>query len=143
MQELIAHAAQLGVSVHVAHIDGPERGFYDAENNVVVYDFELTYIERRCVLAHELGHVYYGHECFGNPKFEEDADYYAALLLIVPEEYIVAEGLDPAPDAIAEELLVEPRIVRAYEKRALVRLHGVTYVQPKFGRKQFRFAGLA
>lgn len=143
MQELIAHAAQLGVSVHVAHIDGPERGYYDAENNIVVYDFELTYIERRCVLAHELGHAYYGHRCSGNPRFEEDADFYASCLLIAPGAYMAAGTINPASDAIADELEVEPRIVRVYEKRALVQLRGVTYARPRLGRGQFRFMGLA
>lgn len=140
MQQLLAHAMKLGVSVHVAHIDPPHRGFYDAEQKTVVYDFNLTPVERRSVLAHELGHAYYDHQCFGNVKFEADADYYAACLLIAPEDYVAAESIDPSPDAIAEELGVEPRLVRAFEAKALTQLRGITYARPGFGVKQFRLA---
>lgn len=140
MKELIAHAASLGVSVHAAHIDGPERGFYDADLNRVVYDYELTPVERDTVLAHELGHVFYGHECYGNPSFEAAANYYAACLLIDPERYMAAEAIDPSPDAIAEELGVEPKLVHAFEARALTRVRGVTYVHSKMGARQYRYA---
>lgn len=140
MQRLLAHATSLGVSVHVAHIEPPHRGFYDAERRIVVYDFDLTPIEQRSVLAHELGHAFFDHQCFGNARFEADADYYAARLLIDPSDYAVAESIDPSPEAIAEELGVEPRIVRAFEERALTRLHGVTYVRPQMGSGRFAWA---
>lgn len=143
MRELIAHAASLGVSVHVAHIDGPQRGFYDSARKIAVYDFELTPIEQRCVLAHELGHVYYGHQCHGNAVFEADADYYAACLLIDPGAYADAERIDPSPEGIAEALDVEPRLVRAFEQRALKRMQGVTYVRPRLGAGQFAWRGFA
>lgn len=140
MKELLAHAALLGVSVHVAHIDGPKRGYYDSVAKQVVYDYELTTVERDTVLAHELGHAFYDHQCYGNPKFEEAADYYAACLLIDPAAYIAAEALDPSIGAIADELGVEPKLVRVFEKRALTRLHGVTYVQARMGAGQYRLA---
>ena len=137
MKELIAHAALLGVSVHVAHIDGPQRGFYDSAKKIVVYDFELTPVEQRSVLAHELGHAFYDHQCHGNAKFEAAADYYAACLLISPEAYVNAERIDPCPDAIAEALEVEPKLVRAFETRALTRVHGATYVRARMGARQY------
>ncbi|WP_282847176.1 ImmA/IrrE family metallo-endopeptidase [Microbacterium oxydans] len=140
MKELIAHAASLGVSVHAAHIDGPQRGFYDADLNRIVLDYELTPVERDTVLAHELGHVFYGHDCYGNPSFEAAANYYAACLLIDPERYIAAVAIDPAPDAIAEELGVEPKLVRAFEAKALTRVRGVTYVHSRMGARQYGYA---
>jgi len=140
MKELLAHAAKLGVSVHVAHIDGPKRGYYDSAAKQVVYDYELTPVERVTVLAHELGHAFYDHQCYGNPDYEAAADYYAACLLIDPEEYMRAESLDPAPDAIAEVLGVEPKLVHVFEARALTRVQGVTYVHSKMGTGQYRFA---
>lgn len=139
MKELIAHAALLGVSVHVAHIDGPQRGYYDSAQKMVVYDFALTPVEQVSVLAHELGHAFYDHQCYGNAKFEADADYYAACLLIDPQSYMEAEGIDPAPDAIAESLGVEPKLVRAFEARALTRVHGATYVRARMGARQYRW----
>jgi len=140
VRELITHAASLGVSVHVAHIDGPQRGYYDSANKQVVYDYELTPVERDTVLAHELGHAFYDHQCYGNPAYEAAADYYAACLLIDPEQYIAAERMDPAPDAIAEVLGVEPKLVRAFEARALTRVRGITYVHSRMGAGQYRYA---
>lgn len=140
MKELLAHAASLGVSVHVAHIDGPQRGYYDADAKQVVYDYALTPVERVCVLAHELGHAFYDHRCYGNARFEAAADYYAACLLIDPERYMRAEQIDPSVDAIAEALDVEPKLVRAFEARALTRVRGITYVHSKMGARQYRYA---
>lgn len=136
MKELLAHAASLGVSVHCAHIDG-QRGYYDDEKKIIVYDIELTPVEKICVLAHELGHAYYGHKSHGDPRAEEQADYYAACLLISPEAYAAAEAIDPSSGAIADEIGVELRLVRVYEKRALTRLGDVTYVQSRMGARQF------
>src|SRR3546814_1348649 len=59
VQYLLAHAAQLGVTVHVAHLPHPYRGYYDAVAKIIVYDFNLAPIERVCVLAHELGQLYH------------------------------------------------------------------------------------
>lgn len=143
MKELLAHATTLGVSVHVAHIDGPQRGFYDADNAMVVYDFELTPIEQTCVLAHELGHVFYDHRCHGDLRAEDDADFYAACLLINPETYAEAARIDSSPDALAEALGVEPRLIHVFRRRALVRVGEVTYVRPKMGRGQYAWRAFA
>lgn len=137
MRELIAHAAQLGVSVHVAHIDGAVRGYYDSSEKIVVYDFELTPVERRSVLAHELGHAFYDHRCYGNARLEAAADYYAACLLIEPSEYVDAELIDPSSDAIAEALGVEPALVRAFEARAITKVRGMTYIHGRMGAGQY------
>lgn len=139
MKELLAHAALLGVSVHCAHIEGPQRGYYDSERKMIVYEISLTPVEKMCVLAHELGHAYYGHKNHGDEHAEELADYYAACLLITPAAYALAESIDPSPEAIAEELDVEPRLVRVYEKRALTRIGDVTYVKSRMGARQFMF----
>lgn len=143
MKELLAHAARLGVSVHVAHIDGPERGFYDSEQKAVVYDFELTPVERVSVLAHELGHAFYDHQCRGDVRSEADADYYAACLLIDPQAYAEAEAFDRSQAAIADALGVEERLVHVFEQRALTRVHGATYVRPRMGRGQYAWRGFS
>lgn len=135
MRELIAHAAELGVSVHVAHLPAPYRGFYDHANARVIYDFNLTPIERRTVVAHELGHVFYGHTTYGVRAQEDAADLYAARLLIDPSEYARLEAILPCSESIADELDVEVKLVRAFQ-RSLTRLDGVTYA--KSARGQFR-----
>jgi Zn-dependent peptidase ImmA (M78 family) len=141
MLELIAHATKLGVTVRVAHLEHPYAGYYDSERKIVVYDFDLTPIERRSVLAHELGHAYYDHQCQDDRRGEDAADLYAAYLLIDPRAYVAAEKIDPSPAAIADELGVTEEVVHTYEKRALTRLHGVTYVGSRMGARQFRWSG--
>lgn len=141
MRDLLAHARKLGVKVHVAHLPHPYQGYYDSDKKLVVYGFDLSPVERRCVLAHELGHAFYDHQGEDDPSFEEAADLYAALLLIDPEDFVEAEQIDPSPGAIAEELGVTTDLIRVYEKRALTRLHGVTYVGSRMGARQFRWSG--
>lgn len=133
MRELLAHATSLGVAVHVAHIAPPTRGYYDAEHRIVVYGMELTPIERRCVLAHELGHAFYDHTCDDGKAAEDAADLYAARLLIDPGEYARAEEIHESADAIAEELAIEPDLVRVFQERAITRLRGVTYARNSRG----------
>lgn len=139
MRDLLTHAAQLGVSVHVAHLPAPYRGYYDAEASRVVIDFNLTPIERREVLAHELGHVYYAHHCQGVARQEDDADLYAVRLLIDPAHYAELERQGLPIDVIAEELRVPEEYVTVFQ-RSLTRLRGVTYADAKLGRAQYRHA---
>ncbi|MCC2033108.1 ImmA/IrrE family metallo-endopeptidase [Microbacterium sp. BWT-G7] len=104
---------------------------------MVVYDFTLTLAERRCVLAHELGHAFHDHRCRGDKAMEDAADVYAAHLLIDPVEYARAEAIHPSVDFIAEELCVEPDLVRVFQ-RSITRLRGVTYIRPRMGARQYR-----
>lgn len=141
MRELLAHAARMGVSVHVAHLPAPYRGWYDIERSQAVYDFDLTPIERREVLAHELGHAHHGHECEGNPRHEHLADIYAAQLLIHPEEYAAAEHVSDDPTHIADELDVSTELIHTYQAHCLTRLRGITYATSRMGVGQWRFRG--
>ena len=138
MRELLAHAASLGVSVHVAHLPAPCRGFYDHDNARVIYDFNLTPIERRCVVAHELGHAFYGHEGRGVTAQEDAADLYAARLLIDPGDYAALEQIRHDVQWIADELHVEPHLVRVFQ-RHMVRLDGVTYARSARGQFRLRW----
>lgn len=137
MRELLAHAKTLGVTVHVAHLPAPYRGFYDAEQRMVVYGFELTPIERVCVLAHELGHAFYDHRCKDDPAAEAAADLYAARLLIDPQAYARAAAVYPHVHGIAEELGVEPRLVDTFQRRVLSRFGERTYSHARMGAGQY------
>lgn len=141
MRQLLAHAARMGVSVHVAHLPAPYRGWYDIERSRAVYDFDLTPIEQRVVLAHELGHAHHGHECEDEPNHERLADVYAATLLIHPEDYARAESVSHDVTHIADELDVTPELVTTYQDHCLTRLHGVTYATSRMGVGQWRFRG--
>ncbi|NLP82604.1 ImmA/IrrE family metallo-endopeptidase [Microbacterium sp. CFH 90308] len=139
MRELIAYAARQGVTVHVAHLPAPYRGYYDAERRQVVYDFNLTPIERRVVLAHELGHDHHGHNCEEDPRSERAADAFAARLLIDPARYAELERITHDVASIAEELRVTPDLVVVYQEHCLTRLRGVTYVRPRMGINQWHY----
>lgn len=138
MRELLAHAARLGVSVHMAHLPAPYRGFYDHPNARVIYDFGLTPIEKRCVVAHELGHAFHGHTGRGIRSQEDAADLYAARLLIDPADYAAAEQVSADVQWIADELHVEPHLVRMFQ-RHLTRLDGVTYARSARGQFRLRW----
>lgn len=140
MRELLAHAASLGVTVHVAHLTAPFRGFYDHANARVVYDFTLTPIETRCVVAHELGHVFHGHTRKGIRAHEDAADLYAARLLIHPDHLAEAARTHSTRDAIADELRVERRLLDVFLARDVRRLGSRTYVRGRSGAVRFDHA---
>lgn len=140
MKEVLAHAAILGVSVHVAHLPAPYRGFYDHENNRVIYDFNLTPIERVGVVAHELGHVFYGHTEYGNPSHERMADLYAARLLIEPETLARLSRETSDLIELSEELGVELRLLKVYLTTDVRRMGHRTYVRARHGSRQFTYA---
>ncbi|WP_336631795.1 MULTISPECIES: ImmA/IrrE family metallo-endopeptidase [unclassified Microbacterium] len=140
MKAILAHAATLGVSVHVAHLPAPYRGFYDHGNSRVVYDFNLTPIERACVVAHELGHVFHGHTEYGNANHERMADLYAARLLIEPAALARLSREFPDGDELAEELGVERRLLDIYLRTDVRRLGQRTYVRARHGSRQFAYA---
>lgn len=137
LRELMAYAARLGVRVEVAHLPAPYRGYYDTERRTIVYDFGLTPIERRVVLAHELGHDYYQHACEEDVHAEHAADVFAARLLIDPIRFAELEQLTHDVELIAEELCVTPDLIQIYQQRCLTRVRGVTYARPRMGVGQW------
>ena len=140
MRDLLAHAATLGVGVHVAHLPAPFRGFYDHENLRVIYDFNLTPIERRSVVAHELGHAFYAHTQYGVQAHEDAANLYAARLLIDPAELAELCRIYSCWDVVAEELRVERRLLDTFIAHDVRRLGPRTYVRGRLGTGQFRYA---
>lgn len=133
LNDLVEHAALLGVQIHMAHLREGTLGLYDPSTDIVWIDINLTRGEQRSVLAHELGHAYYGHG-YSDDRAEREADRYAANLLIDAESYAALErwGLDE--HAIADELDVTVDIVRAYREHHLQRLGRVTYPRRLRGR---------
>lgn len=140
MKELLALAARLEVSVHVAHLPAPFRGFYDHDRRRVVYDFSLTPIERACVLAHELGHAFYGHQGRDDPDAEAAADAFAAAVLVDPVLFAELESIGLSDEAIADELGVTIKLLRVFTKNHLARVRGVTYTRPRLGRGLYQHA---
>lgn len=129
MKELLHRAAALGVRVVMTHMPEGLLGGYSPIENRIYLDLGLTPCERRSVLAHELGHVYYGHTCDQGPNspIERQADTYAATLLVHPEDYAQLEQISPDVHYIAEELNVTPDTVHAFRRYVLQRLGARTY----------------
>ncbi len=128
MRHLMREAGKLGVRVYMAHIDDrPDLlGYYSHQRRIIVLRLGLTPTERNSVLAHELGHAFYGDECSSGAK-ERRAQRYAAELLIDPEEYAAAEMVDPSAPAIADALGVTVDVVNDYREQCLMRLGRRTY----------------
>lgn len=142
MRALFEHAAELGVAVHMAHIDDDPHllGYYAPESRIVVVRLAMTRLQTDWVLAHELGHARYGHHCLGtyaDTAAERQADAYAAALLIDPVHYARLERQDPDPHRLAEELDVHVDAVFAFERHHLTQMRGVTYARPRFGIGQW------
>lgn len=91
------------------------QGGYDAGRNLIVVAGDLSPVQRRCVLAHEISHARHrdvGCKC--NAATEKRADMEAARMLIDPVEYMTAERIYDNEIQIARELNVMPWVVRAY-----------------------------
>lgn len=112
-------AHELGVTI-TYHDTGP-KGYYHHPTRTISLRRSLKPVAKRCTLAHELGHAYYGHEATGNPwldaRSERAADQFAAELLISITEYQLAEELHGghAP-GIAHELGVTVHVVKVWQR---------------------------
>ena len=113
-------AAELGVTI--AEHTGGEKGRWHRARRVVSLRRDLGPVNRRCTLAHELGHAALDHEVRGDlPRWivvrqDKDADEWAARLLISEVEYAVAESIHPAPSAIARELEVTLHLLEVWQR---------------------------
>lgn len=136
MRELLVKAAEYGLRVHGAHLNGERIGVYAPELGRIYFDLSLSMAERRSVIAHELGHHHYGHLC-DSASNERQADMYAASLLVDPEWYAELEQINPDAAWIAEELNVAPWVVHDFRRYCLQRLEHVTYALPRMGRHQW------
>lgn len=109
--EDIAHA--LGATVIRETPSGRRWGSYCHHTRTIRLHPDLVALQRDYVLAHELGHHYYGHTgC--DPRWEWEADVYAATMLIKRDEWSRATRIHERVEAVAVELSVLPKAVRIY-----------------------------
>lgn len=137
----MAIAARQGIRVHAAHLPEGDVGYYSPDEARIYFDLSLTPVERRCVIAHELGHAHYGHR-EDSPRNERLADVYAAGLLIDPDRYAALERVNSDQHFLADELDVTLEVVETFEKHCLTKLRGVTYVRPRMGIAQWSYRGV-
>lgn len=111
-------AAAAGGPVTVLSHDGGEKGRFFG-GRVISLRRDLGPVNRRCTLAHELGHVVLGHDPaatgWWKVRQEKAADRWAAETLIDPAEYQAAEQAHgPHPGGIAAELGVTVHLVEVF-----------------------------
>jgi hypothetical protein len=138
LRQLLHLAASQGLTVHGAHLEEDTLGLYSPDERRIYFDLKLTPFERRSILAHELGHAHYGHDC-DSPRNERQADIFAARLLIDPAEYAQLERFNPDPHFLADELHVTVDLIHTFEAHCLTRLRGVTYARAKMGLGRWEF----
>ena len=91
------------------------QGAFDVETGTIYVSDQLSDIQRRCVLAHEISHAKHKDvRCRTNGYSERRADREAAQLLVNPLEYASAEIINDNLVWLARELGVMPYIIRAY-----------------------------
>lgn len=91
-----------------------DAGSWHPDENAISLRTDLTEIETRSVLAHEIGHAVLGHECDGS-RAEREADEWAAnMLLSAPMVANCAKRWPDSPEKWCDELQVTPDILRAW-----------------------------
>lgn len=108
------------LGVHITSHTGGEKGRYYGGGLISLRN-DLGPINRRCALAHELGHYVLGHdpEASGwwSTRQENQADEWAANRLITPADYAAAElAHGPHAGGIASELEVTKHIVTVWRR---------------------------
>lgn len=98
----------------------PETHYgYLASSRDIVISSRITRDHQTEVLAHELGHLHYGHDLRTRHESKADerkADKYAASLLIAPTEYAFAEAMhEGCVSGIAQELGVSTKLVKVWQ----------------------------
>lgn len=142
MRRMLAIARQLDYEVHISDIeDEPDLlGYTVPEERVIVLRLGMTHNQTRAVLAHELGHAYYGHTC-DSPANERQAEAFAATILIDPASYAELEQINADAHYIADELSVTVDLVHAYRAHCLTKLRGVSYAFARMGAGQSKYRG--
>lgn len=135
MRDLLRLAAARGLSVHATHMPPGMLGALDSAAGRIWFDVGLTPCERRVVIAHELGHYYYGDEC-QNDRTDWRADYYAAALLVDPHEYARLERIDSDVDALADAFGVTPELIRDFQRYCLKSVGSRVYLKRPHARER-------
>ena len=117
-QSLLNQLAEHGVTTQITrNLPTPWRAAYSKTRSEVYIREGLSLAQRISALAHELIHVRRGDDGHKDKATEECVQRRAALLIISPLEYQLAEKLcDGNVIAIARELDVTPDIIRAYRQ---------------------------
>lgn len=107
-----AHADDLGIEVVVRRLRTAHGRWFPAYNQILISD-RLRAGDQRLTLAHELGHGVHQH-LDDRPKYEKQADQFAARHLICPDELADLYEWCPDEQRIVAELGITRRLFRAF-----------------------------
>lgn len=115
LESLVDQAHQHGIRVWWSHL--PDRdAAWSAPHRSIWLRPDLTSRESRSLLAHELGHAYYGDEGPQPVTAERRAWRYAAQLLVDGHDYSDAENCHGAHlGALSEALDVSTEVVQGFQ----------------------------
>lgn len=100
--------------VETGRLSSDLNACYHEPSQTIVIRWGLDPVTRRCAIAHELGHAYYGHDC-SSQRAEREADEWAAKqLLTVDMVETAGASCDGAPSLIASELGVTPGLLSTW-----------------------------
>lgn len=106
-------AAEMGLDV--IRLPMSIRGFYDPDREVAVVNSDLTQIQTRSVIAHEVAHHALGHigtsDPIGRSRQEERARRWAAIRLVSIADVLEALRATGNLFEVAEELQVDPELL--------------------------------
>lgn len=123
---ILKYAGERGLRVHATHMPPGVLGYYEPAAARIWFDLSLTPAERHSVIAHEIGHHHYGHTCDGS-RAEREADFFAASLLVDPEEYARLERISTDVNFLADEFGVTVQVIRDFQRYCLKRIGDRVY----------------
>lgn len=113
--ETLAHSMGITV-IETSKLGSTLNACFHPSSQTIFIKMGLDPVTRRCAIAHELGHVHYGHEC-STPGAERQADEWAAQqLLNLNDVETVGWDCDGSPSAMAAELGVTPHLLKVWMK---------------------------
>ncbi len=104
------------VTVHECELPATYLGCLDHERRIIWIDSRLTQAEKRCTVAHEIGHLHRGPglcDPIASPAEERAIDQWAARKLITVRDLASALKWSQHLPEIAEELWVDEYMLRA------------------------------
>ncbi|OTA27242.1 hypothetical protein B9G54_01605 [Alloscardovia macacae] len=121
IEQLEAHASALHIPILETTLDDGLKGYWDADERIIVLDSTLSRIDYKCTLAHELTHASLDDasctDQHTSSKQERRCRELTARLLISVLDYARAELMYDAHIAlIASELDVTRQIVCDYQR---------------------------
>ncbi|MDO4630847.1 MAG: ImmA/IrrE family metallo-endopeptidase [Corynebacterium sp.] len=111
LEELLDAARANLIETHKLH---DLNAAFHAESRTIYIRHGLDHATRICAIAHELGHMYYGHT-HSTVQAEREADEWAAIQLLDEESVMqAARECFGVPAAIAAELGVTPKLLSTW-----------------------------